>query len=394
MVDVPSTVSDERLVQLLSDLVSIESVNPIYPGGERGESGMAAYVEDHCRRLGLDVALQAVLPDRENVVAGLRVPGAKRTLLFEAHMDTVEIASMGDRALQPEVRDGRLYGRGSCDTKGSMAAMLTAMEALLGQRRDLAINVLFLASVDEEFHFRGVTAFCQSPDYSVDAAVVGEPTDLRVVVAHKGAIRWRLSTVGRAAHSARPEEGNNAIDQMSEVLRALRDLKPRWQTRQHPLVGAPTLSVGRIWGGVGVNIVPDRCTIEIDRRVIPGEEPMAALAEIDALLAELCAGHPAIMVEREEPFVVHWPLDTPAGAAIATAAGRACRDVDVDPTPMGVPYGTDASELSRVRHIPSIVLGPGSIAHAHTNDEFVPIADLVAAAEIYRRTALHFSDKA
>jgi acetylornithine deacetylase len=376
---------DERLVGLLSELVAIESVNPAYPGG-RGEAAAAAYVEAYCRRLGLDVARPPVLPGRDNVLAELRVPGARQTLLFEAHMDTVALAPMGERALCPEVRDGRLYGRGACDTKGALAAMLGALERLVVRRADLRVNVLLLAAVDEEHHFRGVMAFIEAGP-PVQAAVVGEPTELRLVVAHKGCVRWRLSTRGRAAHSSRPREGDNAIDQMADVLHALRTLHPQLAARRHPLVGSPTLSVGRIWGGTGVNIVPDQCTIELDRRTIPGEEPAAVLAEVDALLAELTAAKPAVRVEREEPFVVDWALATPIDAAIVGATAAACRAVGRTGEPVGASYGTDASKLWALGSMPSVVLGPGSTAQAHTADEYVALDQVMVAVEIYVHTA-------
>ncbi|HEY8742964.1 MAG TPA: M20 family metallopeptidase [Chloroflexota bacterium] len=380
----------QQLVRLLSDLVALESVNPAYPGGRRGEAAVADYVEDYCRRLGLVVTRQPVLPGRDNIRAELCVPGAQQTLLFEAHMDTVDLGPMGARALQPEVREGKLYGRGSCDTKGSLAAMLLAMQSLQTEQERLRVNVMLLASVDEEHRFRGVTAFVDSTA-PIHAAVVGEPTELRIVVAHKGCVRWRLSTTGRAAHSSRPEEGDNAIDQMAAVLLCLRAFQVRLRGRRHPLVGSPTLSVGRIWGGTGVNIVPERCTIEIDRRLIPGEDAQGALAEMDALLAECAVDNPLLNITREEPFVADWPLETPSDAAVVSAACAACASLNLPIQPIGVPYGTDASKLWALGGIPAIVLGPGSIAQAHTADEYVALADVAIAAELYRRIALHLA---
>src|SRR5579859_2383685 len=165
------TPGQKDLTKLLSDLVAIESVNPAYPGGSRGEAAVATFVETWCRELGLDVRRQAVLPGRDNVLAELRVPGAQHTLLFEAHMDTVGLDSLGQRGVQPEVRDGRLYGRGACDTKGSLAAMLRAIQTLAAQPDALRANILLLAAVDEEHQFRGVTAFVDS-GHQVHSAVV------------------------------------------------------------------------------------------------------------------------------------------------------------------------------------------------------------------------------
>ncbi|MGI8914100.1 MAG: M20 family metallopeptidase [Chloroflexota bacterium] len=264
----------QQLVPLLSDLVALESVNPAYPGGSRGEAAVADYVEGRCRRLELAVTRQPVLPGRDNILAELRVPGAQQTLLFEAHMDTVDLGPLGARALQPEVREGRRYGRGSCDTKGSLAAMLLALETLQTEQERLRVNVVLLAAVDEEHGFRGVTAFLDST-YPVQAAVAGEPTELRIVVAHKGCVRWRLSTTGRAAHSSRPEEGDNAIDQMANVVQALRAFQSRLRERRHPLVGSPTLSVGRIWGVPASTLCPNVARSRLTAASLPVKMPRA-----------------------------------------------------------------------------------------------------------------------
>jgi acetylornithine deacetylase len=390
---------DRDLVTLVSALVAIESVNPAFAGGQRAETAVAEFVADHCRRLGLDVERQPVLPAegktpaRENVLAELSVSGARRTLLFEAHMDTVALDASGslrDGGLTAETRAGRLYGRGTCDTKGALAAMLAALETLLARRRELGVNVVLAATVDEEHRFRGVLALLESAR-TFDAAVVGEPTDLRVVVAHKGVARTRISTVGRAAHSSRPDEGINAIERMVPVIAALGDLRHRLAQRRHPLVGSPTLSIGRIWGGTAVSVVPDRCTVEIDRRVIPGETAGGALAEIDEALAAARRDLPDLEYEREAPFVADWPLDTPPDAAVVRAARSAARALALPDSPTGVPYGSDASKLQALGGVPSIVLGPGSIAQAHTAEEFVPIDHLSRAAELYARTALNLA---
>ncbi|MCC6629178.1 MAG: M20 family metallopeptidase [Chloroflexi bacterium] len=382
-------VNDDALIRLLADLITIDSVNPAYPGGV-GEAAVADYVEAFGRRLGLVVERQPVLPGRDNVLLSLTVPNARGTLLFEAHMDTVSHDGMGEQALRPAVRDGRLYGRGACDTKGSLAAMLAAMARLAARQAELAVNVQLLAAVDEEYQYRGIAHFCTA-DPPVTAAIVGEPTELQPVIAHKGCVRWRMTTHGRAAHSSRPEEGDNAIVHMTAVIQALQALGSALAARRHSLVGSPTLSIGRIWGGTGVNIVPDRCTIEIDRRTIPGEDPAGALAEIDDCLAALQATQPGLRLEREAPFIVDWALATPPDAAIVAAVIAAARTLGTPATPIGVAYGTDASKLWALAGVPSIVLGPGSIAQAHTADEYVPLADLTTATALYTQAALNLS---
>ena len=378
-----------RLIGLLSELVAIESVNPAYPGVASGESGVADRVEVECRRLGLDVERDEVLPGRDNVLARLDVPGADQTLLFEVHTDTIGLEGMGDRALKPEVREGRLFGRGACDDKASLAAMLVALEALVLRRGELKTNVLLLAAADEEYRFRGILRFLEQR-IPVSAAIVGEPTELRVVIAHKGVVRFRVTTRGKAAHSSTPEEGRNAIVQMATVIDALSTTERRLRDRSHPLVGQPTMNIGRVYGGTGVNVVPDRCSIEIDRRLIPGESVEDALREIDRVLANL-AVHPGTRIEREDPELVSWALDTPADALITRAALTAAEANGVAGGPVGVAFGSDASKLWALRRVPAIVLGPGSVRQAHSADEYVEVAQVSAAARIYVDTVLAYS---
>ncbi len=378
--------SDERVVKLLTDLIAIDSVNPAYPGGV-GEAGVADYVERWASDTGLEVERQPVSPGRDNVLVTLRAPNSSGTLLFEAHMDTVSLDSMGEAGLRPEVRDGRLHGRGACDTKGSLAAMMAALERLRERVDELNVDVALLAAVDEEHAFTGVMAYVGS-DAEATAAVVGEPTDLRVVVAHKGCVRGDIVTHGRAAHSSEPERGVSAIDVMADVLVELRSIGGQLAHHHHDLLGGPTFSVGQIEGGTGVNIVPDRCTITYDRRTLPGELSDAVIGELDAVLDRVRRRRPEARIERREPRLIDGALDTSPDTALARAAGEACRSAGADPEPIGVPYGTDASKLQAIRGVPAIVLGPGSITKAHSADEYVPIDELSRAVDIYAGIAL------
>jgi acetylornithine deacetylase/succinyl-diaminopimelate desuccinylase-like protein len=243
-------------------------------------------------------------------------------------------------------------------------------------------DVVLLAAVDEEFKFRGVLTFISSGE-RVDGAIVGEPTDLRLVIAHKGCVRFTVTTLGRAGHSSRPETGSNAISAMARVVHALDELARQLATRPHAVVGPPTLSIGRIWGGTGVNTIPGRATIEVDRRLVPGETANGALEEVDAILDGL-----DVRSERDEPFLVTPPLDTPPDAPVVAAVAAACRASKLSSDPTGVPYGSDASKLWAYAGVPSVVLGPGSIDAAHSAAEHVRVDDLVAAARVYLGAAL------
>jgi acetylornithine deacetylase len=374
---------------LLADLVSIESVNPYFPGGVRGETAMSDYVASFAADAGLAVDKVDVVDGRPNVVAELRVPGATRTLLLDSHMDTVSLDQMGADGLRPVIANGRMTGRGSCDDKASLAAMLIAVSRLAANPAGLQSNVVLLASADEEYLMRGAGAFARS-GRRIDGAIVGEPTNLDVVIAHKGVLRWQLHVHGKAAHSSNPQFGTNAIYQMAELLNAIR---PEYEqviaTHSHPLLGSATWSVGKIWGGTAVNIVPELCTVEIDRRLLPGEDAASGLAEFDEILAKVRSNRPDLEVTRAEPFAYAAPVSTPATAPVVRAIAAACGAVRDRSPLVGVAYGTNASRFAEVG-IECVVLGPGDIRQAHTADEYIDLNQVVQAAAIYEAAARAF----
>src|SRR5512140_816349 len=270
----------DSIERLLSDLVAIPSINPMgrgREGAEYGEQALAEFVADYLRRAAVDVELDEVAPGRPNVVARLDT-GAQTTLLLEAHLDTVFADRMTIEPFRAGIRQGRLYGRGACDTKGALAAFLFAIRSCAEGMQKPAVNILFLATADEEYGFTGAK-HAVARGLQADFGIVGEPTGLHIVRAHKGVLRWKVVTHGVAAHSAYPERGKNAIYAMARVIARLEQhadglvREPR-----HPLLGTPTLSVGVIEGGQTVNIVPDRCMIEVDRRTLPGETEASVLS--------------------------------------------------------------------------------------------------------------------
>lgn len=374
-------------LETLEDLIRIQSVNPFFGEDARGEQEVANYVEQRCREAGLEVYRQRVSASRENVVAEFRVGRPESTLLFEAHMDTVSLGSM-ENPLEPTYVNGRLYGRGACDTKGSLAAMLYAIEECARNPEQLSSDVVLCASVDEERAYKGILAFLDS-DVSVAGAVVGEPTDLGIVVAHKGCARFVLRTRGKAAHSSVPYEGDNAIYQMAEVLGIIKgEIEEELLALDHPLVGPPTIVVSKIQGGTQINIVPEECAIEVDRRVIPGEAAREVLENIQDTLRERLADS---NVEFDvEELLLDWPLDTSPESAIARCAQRAASELGLGDRLHGVAYGSDASKLQQLKGVPSIVFGPGSIAQAHSREEWVPVEDVGRAAEFYVELARGF----
>jgi succinyl-diaminopimelate desuccinylase len=377
--------------QTLAELVAINSVNPALPGGVADAEGrVCAWIGGFCQKHGLEFTTMEVEPGRPNLL--IRVPGSdqRRALLFEAHTDVVAVEGYRGDPFTPQIRDGRLYGRGACDDKASLAAMLHAVLEL--KRNTPPLTVYLLASMSEELNATGIWHFVRHGmatlgDVQIAGAVVGEPTNLEIVRAHKGSVRWKIATHGRAAHSSKPQLGVNAIQQMARVIRAIEErVLPRLGERSHPLVGAPTLNIGVIRGGVQVNFVPDECWIELDRRIIPGETQESVMAEFNTLFDELRRDDPQLSVDHLPPVRFDPPLETPADAAIVQAAVRAADATLGRHAIVGAPYGTDASKLA-LHGVPSIVLGPGSIDQAHTIEEWVELQQVGKAVELYAAIA-------
>ncbi|HEX7317571.1 MAG TPA: M20 family metallopeptidase [Pyrinomonadaceae bacterium] len=374
-----------EVLQTLRDLIAIPSVNPMRPcPGEAVERGVADYVESVLRRAGVDCERQTVFEGRENVVGVVRASGGagRGGLMLNSHMDTVPVANMSIDPFDPVVRDGRVHGRGACDAKGPIAAMLAAVTAY-AERRERPATVVFAAMADEEFAFSGAWKLIER-DWPVSACVVGEPTRLALIVAHKGVARWRVKVKGRSAHGATPQLGRSAIYDGARVCLAIeahaRELAAR---APHGLLGAPTLNVGRVAGGQSVNVVPDLCEFEMERRLLPGEDGRAAVRECESSVrAAVGAG---AEVEFEEPYLVDPALDTPEDAAVARAVRRAhLQEFGLDCEVAGAHYGTDGSKLARAG-IETVVCGPGDIAQAHTKDEYIEVEQLERAVRLYTR---------
>ncbi|SDE10416.1 acetylornithine deacetylase [Paenibacillus sp. UNCCL117] len=371
-------------VGILEELVRIQSVNPHYGEGARGEQELSRYVEAYFARLGLSVRRQQVAEGRDNVIVELKTGHPDSLLLFEAHMDTVSLGSM-EQPLVPVIRDGRLYGRGACDTKGSLAAMMYAFEQCARRPEGLQSDLVLCASVDEEHAFTGLLKFLEL-ELPVTAAVVGEPTELKIVVSHKGCARFAVRTGGRAAHSSVPHEGVNAIVGMAKVIGYVNDrLAPTLTRLLDPLCGPATISIGTIRGGKQINIVPESCVIEVDRRIIPGEQPEQVLSEIREELLRWCAEEGIDCTI--EPLLLDWALNTPQGDPLVLSAQKAAASLGLADGLYGETYGSNASKLQGIRGIPSIVYGPGSIAQAHSREEWVGVRDVEQAARFYEQLA-------
>ena len=374
------------VIDTLAALVRINSVNPAYGDGGT-EDNVVPFIQEFFATRGIETFTQEVFPGRRNVIA--RLPGrSTKRIVLEAHMDTVSIKGMSIPPFDPVIKDGRLHGRGSVDDKAGLAAMMHAVASLKEDGITPPCEVWMAAVVDEEFSFRGVVKLCEG--LQAEASIVAEPTEMRAVIASKGVLRWRVIVRGKAAHSSKPHLGVNAITNMSRLVLALEAENARLAARTHPLLGPGTLNVGVIQGGVQVNFVPDQCAIEIDQRLLPGESAVAALARCQQVIDELARQTPGFAAFIEDPpLLVDEALDTPPEASTVQIARQVLRTLGLNDEPCGVPFGSDASKLSRAG-IPTIVFGPGSIDQAHAANEFVPIDEVVKATEFYRQFVLSF----
>lgn len=373
--------------RLLRDLVALPSINPMgraLHGPGIYEHQVTAYLEEFFRGLNVPFERQTIAPQRDNIIARWERPGARRTLLFEVHQDTVPVDNMTIDPFGARIENGRLYGRGACDIKGGMAALLAMFARLVRDKPSGAANVILACTVDEEHTFLGVQRLVRDA-LRADAAVVAEPTQLHIVNAHKGAVRWHLETHGRSCHSSAPEKGINAVYRMGHVLRAIEQFAERLRTSPaDSLLGSPTLSVGRIEGGSSVNTVPDHCRIEIDRRVIPGEDPLQAPGQLAGALRQQLPAELAFACS--EPWFYAPALSPVDSADLVVRLGSAIDAVRGSHQVDAVPYCTDASTVAEAG-IPAVVFGPGDIAKAHTCDEWVLLDEVQQASEILYRLA-------
>jgi acetylornithine deacetylase len=359
-------------------------MNRALQGPELYEHQVTAYLESYFRALGVRFERQQVAPLRDNIVAYSDFPGRRPTLLLEAHQDTIAVDNMRVEPFAAEIVDGRLFGRGACDVKGGMAAMLVAFARLMRERPHRACNLIMACTVDEEHTFLGVQRLMRG-GLEADMAVVAEPTSLRIVNAHKGVVRWHIETSGRACHSSAPEQGVNAIYRMAPILNAVHQYADELQaSKRDPVLGAPTLSIGRIEGGSSVNTVPDHCRIEIDRRLLPGESAKQAPHDLAMFIRRLVGD--TVPFESSQPWLIAPALGSEHSARLVEKLGEAINAVKGEHQVIAVPYGTDASTIAEAG-IPAVVFGPGDIAQAHTCDEWISLTELDAASDILYRLA-------
>lgn len=373
----------ETLTDLLAALVRIDSTNPALVPGGAGEAALARFVADWLARHGIQAEFDEAAPGRPSVIATVKGRGGGRSLLLYAHLDTVGTAGMA-RPFEPVSAGGRLFGRGSYDMKGGLAACLFAL--LDAQAARLRGDVILTAVADEEHASLGMQSVLKR--VSADAAIVSEPTELDICVAHKGFTWHEIITHGRAAHGSRPDLGRDAIAHMGRVLGKMEALGQQLAARPaHPLLGHASLHASLISGGQELSSYPERCALLLERRTLPGETPEGVGRELEALLDELAAD-PDFRAEQRlglarEAFSI--PPDAPVVQTLQRAATRL---LERPPALVGQGFWMDSALLAAAG-IPTVVFGPSG-AGAHAREEWVDLASVAACREVLSATARDF----
>ncbi|MCA9998615.1 MAG: ArgE/DapE family deacylase [Anaerolineales bacterium] len=372
-------IDQNYLLEVLARMVQIDSRNPDLTDGAPGEAEIGAYVAGLMVELGLEVETETLGEKRVNVVGIWRGTGNGRSLMLNGHLDTVGVEGMAE-PYSGAVRDGKLYGRGSYDMKGSLAAMLAATKALKEQGVALAGDLLLTAVADEEYASIGTEAIARR--FTADAAIVTEPTHMEIVCAHRGFVWYDVTVTGRAAHGSLYDVGIDANMRMGRFLAELEKLEIVLRTERplHPLTGYPSLHAATLHGGSGLSTYADRCTLQIERRLNPGETEAQATAELQAIIDRLVAADPTFRA-TVTPLFSRTPLEAPADAPIVKLVDKVVSQKLGRPAAYaGMRGWTDAAILSDAG-IDSLLLGPSGEG-AHAAEEWVDTQSLLDFAEM------------
>jgi acetylornithine deacetylase len=377
-----SAIDRSYVLDLLKELVATNSVNPTLGRGP-GEAAIARLLHDRLNSIGgLDVRTQPVADGRSNVIAILKGSGGGRTLMLNGHMDTVGVDGMIIDPFKPSIQNGLIHGRGACDMKGALAAMIGAVKSIVDSRIKLHGDLIFSGVVDEEYKSIGIKKLVG--EYKADGAIVGEPTDMRVATAHKGFVWIEIEVKGKAAHGSVPEKGIDAIAHAAKIMSAIEKLQPELASRVHPLLGTPKIHASTIEGGTDWSIIPDRCILRLERRTIPGETVASVMIEIEQILQAIEQETPEFNAIAHSPYDMA-PLETAESERIVQTAQQVlAANMGTRAPVIGLPYWTDGALLSSMGSIPTCLLGPGDISVAHSADEYITIESVFTSTRVYR----------
>ncbi len=369
----------DEIIQLTQKLVRVPSLS----GDVRGLSQIAQIISEEMKETGFSVELIEAEKGLTNVIGTFRGAANAPCLLFNGHTDVVPAQVGGDWSVEPfsaEIKEGRIYGRGACDMKGGLAAMLAAPKIIFSLFPEYPVNLILTATVDEEIGGFNGLKYVVDQGIKADMGIVCEPSDLKIVNVCKGLLQLRLRTKGKSAHGGVPEQGINAISKMLKILSRLEeyDFKPT----SHEILGKPTLNIGRIGGGQKPNVVPDSCEAEIDIRYLPGKNHLQVIDDLEKLIGEIREKDPQIETEIE---IIRYrssleiAKDSPVIKRIREAGEKVLGKC---PEFRGMITPGDSEYLVKAG-IPSVLFGPGNDHLAHSSDEWIAINDILTATKIY-----------
>ena len=382
----PITIDEKYVTETLQCLVQTNSTNPTLDDKNAGEAEIAAILAEYAAELGLEVAVDEVIPARPNVVGILKGSGGGRSLMLNGHTDTVGVDGM-EEPFSAAIRNGKLYGRGAQDMKGSLAAMLAAAKAILDAQIQLAGDLILAFVIDEETLSEGTADLVKHT--AADAAIITEPTDLTLTRAHRGFIWFEVETFGRAAHGSRYAEGIDANMHMGRFLAQLDLLEQELRSRPpHPLTGPPSLHASIIQGGSEISVYAAHCRLTLERRTIPGETVTSALAELQAIIDRLTEEDETFKA-TVKPTFSREPFEIGEDAAIVQILEKnVVARLGQRPAHTGQTFWTDAA-LTAGAGIESVLIGPIG-AGLHSAEEWVDVASVVDLAHILAETAVAY----
>lgn len=373
----------DTVESLLQQMVRIDTVNGAISGRPRAEEPLCDYMEAMAKLAGFPTRRFPVENRCENLLLTFEAGPGKPWVMFESHMDTVTVDGMTVPPFGAEIRDGKMWGRGSCDTKGTGATMFWAMRqyAAGGEQPN---NIALMFTVDEEICMAGVRGLIKQYStlgFEPRGVIVGEPTMLTPITAHNGCVRWRITTKGVAAHSANPSRGRSAISDMVRVIDEIEGSYIPSLSATHPMTGKAQCSVNIIRGGVQENVIPEHCEVAIDRRVVPGEDAHSVLKTVEQHLEKVRQCVPGINVSIGGAMIFP-PMTDQKNGKVLQSVQMALRSLNLPTQPAGVPFATDGGDLDHAG-MPAVVIGPGDIAQAHTKDEWIAMEQIPKGVAAY-----------
>ncbi len=379
--------NEKELLKVVRDLIEIDSSNPSLAEGGKGEREISEYIENYLKVLGIKVITQAVRPDRKNVIGILKGKRGGKTLLLNGHMDTVGAEGMEIEPFNPKFDDGNIFGRGSIDMKAGLAGMMLAVESILRANLELKGDLLLSFVVDEEYESAGTE--CLVKDFKADSAIVCEPTNLKIGLAHKGFAWIKVEIFGKSAHGSRPEEGVDAIVKAGKFLNELENFsKNVLSKKESPLLGSPSIHASIIRGGKGLSIYPDYCEIKLERRTIPEETIEGIEKEMEEILKNISEMDKDFK-SKFEIFFNRSPLLISKEEEIVCSLSSAYKNfTGKEPECTGMSFWTDGAILHE-HGIPSVIFGPAG-AGLHSAIEYVDFKSLKIFSEVLVQTILNY----